>query len=128
MTLSLSYSVYAQQQAADRATLLQPEGSTPTRRTNRPITSMPPAESPFTFQSSSNNNRYTNHSGASPFSTARGPAQGSNSNPRTNAALDEHSFLNNTNSALDGYIAHGQAILGNLHGQRDMMKGVLMFR
>lgn len=77
---------------------------------------MPPAESPFTLPNQ-NNRRPTNHAGGSPF-TANARGSG-----RTNSALDEHSFLNNTHNALDSYIAQGQAILGNLHGQRDMMKG-----
>ncbi|PLW26037.1 hypothetical protein PCANC_22399 [Puccinia coronata f. sp. avenae] len=42
---------------------------------------------------------------------------------RTNSALDESQFLQQTNSALDIYIAQGQAILGNLGDQRDMLKG-----
>ncbi|KAL7004820.1 protein transport protein bos1 [Cystobasidiomycetes sp. EMM_F5] len=45
--------------------------------------------------------------------------------PRTNAALDEHSFINDTGSQLDSFIAQGQAVLGNLSGQRDMLKGKL---
>ena len=43
--------------------------------------------------------------------------------PRTNAALDEHSFIHDTGSQLDSFIAQGQAVLGNLTGQRDMLKG-----
>lgn len=74
---------------------------------------MPPAESPFTLPSQSR--RSTASSSSSPFQPSGGK--------RTNAALDEHSFLSNTHNALDGYIAQGQAILGNLHGQRDIMKG-----
>ncbi|KAA1076826.1 protein transport protein bos1 [Puccinia graminis f. sp. tritici] len=42
---------------------------------------------------------------------------------RTNSALDENHFLQQTNSTLDIYIAQGQAILGNLGDQRDMLKG-----
>ncbi|POW03851.1 hypothetical protein PSTT_10793 [Puccinia striiformis] len=42
---------------------------------------------------------------------------------RTNSALDESQFLQQTNSTLDIYIAQGQAILGNLGDQRDMLKG-----
>jgi len=42
---------------------------------------------------------------------------------RTNSALDENQFLQQTNSTLDIYIAQGQAILGNLGDQRDMLKG-----
>ncbi|KAH9824731.1 hypothetical protein DFH28DRAFT_1077280 [Melampsora americana] len=42
---------------------------------------------------------------------------------RTNAALDENQFVNQTSNTLDIYIAQGQAILGNLGDQRDMLKG-----
>ena len=47
--------------------------------------------------------------------------------PRTNAALDEHSFIHDTGSQLDSFIAQGQAVLGNLTGQRDMLKGGVLF-
>lgn len=40
-----------------------------------------------------------------------------------NSALDENQFLHNTHNTLDMYIAQGQAILGNLGDQRDMLKG-----
>lgn len=43
---------------------------------------------------------------------------------RTNSALDENHFLQQTNSTLDMYIAQGQAILGNLGDQHDMLKGI----
>lgn len=42
--------------------------------------------------------------------------------PRTNAALDEGSFINETGNQLDAFIAQGQAILGNLGNQRDILK------
>lgn len=44
-------------------------------------------------------------------------------NPRSNYALDESSFLSSTGSTLDMYIAQGQAVLGNLGTQRDVLKG-----
>ncbi|KAG0146885.1 hypothetical protein CROQUDRAFT_43801 [Cronartium quercuum f. sp. fusiforme G11] len=44
-------------------------------------------------------------------------------NYRTNSALDENQFVNQTNNTLDIYIAQGQAILGNLGDQREMLKG-----
>ncbi|CAK7204692.1 Protein transport protein bos1 [Sporothrix eucalyptigena] len=37
-------------------------------------------------------------------------------------ALREQSFFANTNTALDEYIARGQAVLGDLSNQRDMLK------
>ncbi|BGO92454.1 hypothetical protein NBRC10512_000275 [Rhodotorula toruloides] len=42
---------------------------------------------------------------------------------RTNHALREHDFLGQTGAALDGYLAQGQAVLGNLASQRDVLKG-----
>lgn len=46
-----------------------------------------------------------------------------NTSNRTDAALDEHSFIKNTGSQLDMFIAQGQAVLGNLGNQRDVLKG-----
>lgn len=37
-------------------------------------------------------------------------------------ALREQNFLSSTNQALDDYIARGQAVLGDLGAQRDMLK------
>jgi Golgi SNAP receptor complex protein 2 len=45
-------------------------------------------------------------------------------NARTNHALDESSFMNQTGSTLDAYIAQGQAVLGNLAVQKDVLKGI----
>lgn len=42
---------------------------------------------------------------------------------RTNRALDEHDRMGGVNSALDGFLAQGQAVLGNLSNQRDLLKG-----
>ncbi|GAA5951600.1 hypothetical protein JCM3765_005981 [Sporobolomyces pararoseus] len=44
-------------------------------------------------------------------------------NPRTNHALKEHDFFQTTSSTLDAYLAQGQAVLGNLTTQREVMKG-----
>ncbi|KAL1897150.1 Protein transport protein bos1 [Sporothrix stenoceras] len=41
---------------------------------------------------------------------------------RETHALREQSFFANTNTALDEYIARGQAVLGDLSNQRDMLK------
>jgi len=38
-------------------------------------------------------------------------------------ALDEHTFLNETETRLDEFIAQGQAVLGNLVDQRQVLKG-----
>ncbi|GAA94112.1 hypothetical protein E5Q_00759 [Mixia osmundae IAM 14324] len=76
------------------------------------------AESPFASSASS---RY--QSGAQSRREALLGHQPQPSTRRIGAALDENSFYNNAGSALDDYIAQGQAILGNLGNQRDMMKG-----
>jgi Golgi SNAP receptor complex protein 2 len=47
---------------------------------------------------------------------------------RTNHALREHDFLGQTGAALDGYLAQGQAVLGNLASQRDVLKGAFSSR
>ncbi|BGP49335.1 Protein transport protein bos1 [Rhodotorula kratochvilovae] len=44
-------------------------------------------------------------------------------NARTNHALREHDFVQQTGATLDAYLAQGQAVLGNLASQRDVMKG-----
>ncbi|EFX04344.1 v-snare protein [Grosmannia clavigera kw1407] len=41
---------------------------------------------------------------------------------RETHALREQNFFSNTNTALDEYIARGQAVLGDLGSQRDMLK------
>lgn len=38
-------------------------------------------------------------------------------------ALREQNFFANTHSALDEYLARGQAVLGDLGQQREMLKG-----
>ncbi len=55
------------------------------------------------------------------------PAGGSSSTTademtREAHALREHSFFASTNAALDDYILRGQAVLGDLSSQRDMLK------
>jgi golgi SNAP receptor complex member 2 len=42
---------------------------------------------------------------------------------RINRALDEHDRFGGISSSLDGYLAQGQAVMGNLANQRDMLKG-----
>ena len=42
---------------------------------------------------------------------------------REEHALREHSFIQNTENALDDFIAHGKAVLDDLVDQRDMLKG-----
>lgn len=47
---------------------------------------------------------------------------GSGDVTREQHALREQNFFNSTNSALDEYIARGQAVLGDLGEQREMLK------
>ena len=56
-------------------------------------------------------------------STAEGGLSlGGNDTTRESHALREQNFFNGTNTALDEYIARGQAVLGDLGSQRDMLK------
>lgn len=56
------------------------------------------------------------------MSTAeRGPSA-AELDTRESHALREQSFFANTNSALDDYIARGQAVMGDLSVQREMLK------
>lgn len=45
---------------------------------------------------------------------------------RINRALDEHDRFGGINSSLDGYLAQGQAVMGNLANQRDILKGAYL--
>ncbi len=47
---------------------------------------------------------------------------GGNDVTREAHALREQNFFGNANTALDEYIARGQAVLGDLGAQRDMLK------
>ncbi|KAG9237776.1 hypothetical protein BJ875DRAFT_438083 [Amylocarpus encephaloides] len=47
----------------------------------------------------------------------------SGDNTRETHALREQSFFANTNNALDEYLARGQAVLGDLGQQREILKG-----
>jgi Golgi SNAP receptor complex protein 2 len=42
---------------------------------------------------------------------------------RENAALREQNFFANTHNSLDEYLARGKAVLDDLGGQRDILKG-----
>ncbi|KAI2468522.1 V-snare-domain-containing protein [Annulohypoxylon bovei var. microspora] len=49
-------------------------------------------------------------------------SMGSDDYTRESHALREQTFFSNTNTALDEYIARGQAVLGDLGTQREMLK------
>lgn len=53
----------------------------------------------------------------------QGLGMGSGDVTREGHALREQNFFGNTNSALDDYLARGQAVLGDLGQQREMLKG-----
>jgi len=42
---------------------------------------------------------------------------------REQHALNEHSFIQNTNERLDEFLEHGRAVLDDLADQRNMLKG-----
>lgn len=69
--------------------------------------------------SSSSHARNTSGGGAGAGS---GYAMGSGDVTREQHALREQNFFSSTNSALDEYIARGQAVLGDLGEQREMLK------
>lgn len=50
------------------------------------------------------------------------PSIGSGDNAREDHALREQNFFASTNTALDEYIARGQAVLGDLGQQREALK------
>lgn len=58
---------------------------------------------------------------------AESPFRGSTPDPfyvsREDHALREHTFIKETESSLDGFLAQGQEILNNLVDQRNMLKG-----
>ncbi|GKT59809.1 vesicle transport V-SNARE protein [Colletotrichum tofieldiae] len=60
--------------------------------------------------------------GASTGQAGSGLSMGGNDVTREQHALREQNFFANTNSALDEYIARGQAVLGDLGTQREMLK------
>ena len=102
------------------------------------LNGVPPAESPFTARangSATPSEASTARraalglptANARPGATGPGRSAGSalddDGDARTNAALSESSFLANTSQTLDMYLAQGQAVLGDLQTQRDLLKG-----
>ncbi|KAI0595706.1 V-snare-domain-containing protein [Biscogniauxia sp. FL1348] len=87
---------------------------------------------PFAASSSTPENPYA-HASSQPSPTAATTTNrydgaplsmlGSADPTRESHALREQSFFASTNSALDEYIARGQAVLGDLGAQREMLKG-----
>lgn len=89
----------------------------------RPYSNATP-ENPYAHASTS-----SSHSAFQPSASLQQQQQqqqsymGSGENAREAHALREQNFFANTNSALDEYIARGQAVLGDLGDQREMLKG-----
>lgn len=89
------------------------------------IPGSPVAESPFTINM---------NGGASPRYAPNNPyppndsgfAGSVHNNSRTKHALDESSFMASTGATLDAYIAQGQAVLGGLAAQKDVLKGACL--
>lgn len=74
-------------------------------------------------------NPYAGNPYANPSSHPAAPQQqqqylttGSGENAREDHALREQTFFSSTNQALDEYIARGQAVLGDLGQQREVLK------
>lgn len=59
---------------------------------------------------------------SSPVTGGAGAALGSADEQREAHAIREQHFFSNTNNALDEYIMRGQAVLGSLSEQKEMMK------
>ncbi|KAK0621993.1 hypothetical protein B0T17DRAFT_642417 [Bombardia bombarda] len=75
---------------------------------------------------------FTTHTPENPYANAGGSSSGAGGGgggglgsgdvTRESHALREQDFFQSTHSALDDYIARGQAVLGDLGQQRDMLK------
>lgn len=73
---------------------------------------------------STTNNTHSAFQPSSRQQQQQGPlTTGSADEQREAHAFREQSFFSNTNQALDDYIARGQAVLGDLGQQREMLKG-----
>ncbi|KAK3721974.1 Protein transport protein bos1 [Vermiconidia calcicola] len=70
----------------------------------------------------SNPNFQPGASGANPYSAYQSPYGLGADEARESHALREQSFFSSTNSTLDDYIARGQAVLGDLGDQREVLK------
>ncbi|KAH9889716.1 V-snare-domain-containing protein [Xylariomycetidae sp. FL2044] len=92
----------------------------------RPFTTHTP-ENPYSdhpggpSSSSSGTNRYGS-SGGGGAAAQQSLSMGTDDYGREAHALREQNFFGSTNAALDDYIARGQAVLGDLGAQRDMLK------
>lgn len=70
----------------------------------------------------SNPNFVPGSSGANPYSAYQSPYGLGADEARENHALRENSFFSSANNTLDEYIQRGQAVLGDLGDQREVLK------
>lgn len=70
----------------------------------------------------SNPNFSPGGSGENSYSAYQSPYGLGNDQARENHALKEQSFFTSANSTLDEYISRGQAVLGDLGDQREILK------
>ncbi|KAK8119142.1 uncharacterized protein PG998_003768 [Apiospora kogelbergensis] len=74
------------------------------------------------FATSTPENPYANVGAAAAPTGGGQMSMGTGDYSRETHALREQNFFDSTNSALDEYIARGQAVLGDLGAQREMLK------
>lgn len=137
VVISSELEIHLQRYEAERASLLStsiaPGGlstggaAMQQRRIVSQSTSLGGNESPFSYSQRTtpdpSSRGYLSAGSSNPSSSYGNRASTKNLyTPRTNAALDENSFINDTGNQLDAFIAQGQAILGNLGNQRDILK------
>ncbi|KAF8894950.1 golgi SNAP receptor complex member bos1 [Gymnopilus junonius] len=107
----------AAQQESNRAELISASSASP-------LTS---SDSRRRFQNTPTNS--TIHPGLRPQSEPISESPFRSSTPQTGIgsrefrALDEHSFIQNTDSRLDDFLAQGREVLDNLRDQRNILKG-----
>ncbi|SGY33735.1 BQ5605_C002g01535 [Microbotryum silenes-dioicae] len=110
---SSSYSPNPTTSSTAQTSSLSSSLGAPAQRLNRQPSLVP--ESPFSIN-------------MAPSPSSDGSGRWTTNNPpgydlRTNRALDEHDRFGGINSSLDGFLAQGQAVMGNLANQRDLLKG-----
>ncbi|KAF9565509.1 golgi SNAP receptor complex member bos1 [Agrocybe pediades] len=107
----------AAQQEANRAELISSSSTAP----------MSPSDTRRRFQNTPAHS--TLHPGLRPQTEtiSESPFRGSTPQPgmggREFRALDEHSFIQNTDTKLDEFLAQGREVLDNLRDQRNILKG-----
>ncbi|KAJ8454344.1 hypothetical protein ONZ45_g19346 [Pleurotus djamor] len=116
----------AEQAAAQRAELL-PASSSSSSQAGLPS----PSDARRRFQTTYPPSSSTLHPGLRPNNAsetiAESPFRGNTPTPgissREHHALNEHTFIQNTEARLDDFLAQGREVLDNLVDQRNMLKG-----